>query len=208
MALVPNDAGTYTDERTGLVFQTISIGESLGYGQAPGPVAVPQPAIYIPPSAATPTGGWDTRSRDAAGKLITNQQNSSQYWMDAGYSGPEPDYATKALYSDAQYAYDNAVRIANDRAAQYGSAALSPAIQTLVTTPERYTRAQINALPPANNAVQNADEMLRELADYANTIANFLIQNAILIVCILVAIFVLPNLLSGASGAVFAGRRR
>ena len=53
-----------------------------------------------------PGGGCDTRAADlaAAGISVPSQQIGSQFWMNSGYSGPEPDLATKAKFSDAQVA--------------------------------------------------------------------------------------------------------
>jgi hypothetical protein len=45
----------------------------------------------------------DTRERDAAGNLVTNQIGS-QYWMDAGFTGIEPSLEVKAAFSTAEYA--------------------------------------------------------------------------------------------------------
>lgn len=79
---------------------------------------------------ATPIS--DTRARDASGNLTTNQVHGSQYWMDAGYTGPEPDAVTKAAFSDAQAAYDSAVARAIALKAVYGADKLSPAIKEIL----------------------------------------------------------------------------
>lgn len=90
-----------------------------------------QAMAAVPPTqvaAAVPV--TDTRARDAAGRLTTTQ-TGSQYWMDAGYTGPEPDAATKAAYTDALLAYNKAVVQARALADKYGTDNISPRIAEL-----------------------------------------------------------------------------
>jgi hypothetical protein len=78
--------------------------------------------------------GVDTRQRDDAnGNLTTNQTNSSQWWMNAGYNGPEPSLSTKAMFSDASVAYANAQKIAQDFVEKYGRDKVDPAILYIAT---------------------------------------------------------------------------
>lgn len=51
-------------------------------------------------------GGCDTRGSDmvAGGIKVASEQIGSQWWMNTGYAGPEPDLATKAKFSDATVA--------------------------------------------------------------------------------------------------------
>src|SRR5512136_1574194 len=111
MGFTTNPDGSVTDERTGQTFINAAIGYALGYGTGSAPAPVEQPPLVIPESESSP-GGFDYRQRDAAGQLTTIQENSNQYWMNAGYTGKDPSMAIKAAYSDAQYAYNNAVAIA------------------------------------------------------------------------------------------------
>lgn len=129
MGWIHNANGTVTDERTGLVFSTETMGNALGYGQTPAAVAVPQPPRqYVNSDGSI---GMDYRARDSRGNLITNQTNSSQFWMDAGYSGPEPTMDDKRAYSDANYAYENAQRIIEQRAREHGISNINPSLRPL-----------------------------------------------------------------------------
>ncbi|MFA5379070.1 MAG: hypothetical protein WC455_25165 [Dehalococcoidia bacterium] len=74
----------------------------------------------------------DTRARDATGKLTTNQVGS-EYWLNAGYVGPEPDEATKKRYTDAAAAYQAAQAQADALAATYGKDRLQPALKAITT---------------------------------------------------------------------------
>jgi hypothetical protein len=91
----------YIDPRTGLMFENESIARSLGYGQAPAPMPVAQAPLTYQNSDGTT--GIDYRERDANGNLTTNQIGS-QFWMNAGYTGPEPTMEVKRAFSSAEYA--------------------------------------------------------------------------------------------------------
>lgn len=96
---------TYICNRTGETFVNQAVAENIhgvGYCDNVAPVAVVQAAIIIPVSASSP-GGVDTRARDASGNLITNQIGS-QFWMNEGFTGPEPTLEVKAAFSTAEYA--------------------------------------------------------------------------------------------------------
>lgn len=128
---------TYTDPRTGLIFENESIARALGYGQPATPQAVVQPAVVIQPSASSP-GGLDTRLRDANGNLVTNQIGS-QFWMDENavktnqYSESDPDMATKKVYSGAE----NAAGWLNDYANLLinGGNSISPNVAAIAIRP-------------------------------------------------------------------------
>jgi len=74
----------------------------------------------------------DTRERDSTGRLTTTQVGS-EYWMDAGYVGPEPDEATKKRYADAAAAYQAAQKQVDALAETYGKDRLQPALQKITT---------------------------------------------------------------------------
>lgn len=56
--------------------------------------------ILIPASASVPMGGCDTRARDSAGNLTTNQTGGLQFWMDANFGGNEPTLDQKKTWVD------------------------------------------------------------------------------------------------------------
>lgn len=75
--------------------------------------------------------GTDTRLRDSQGNLVTNQVGS-QYWMDAKYAGVEPLMIEKAMLTDAQAAYDQAVLKAIALKNQYGDTKLNDNLKKLL----------------------------------------------------------------------------
>jgi hypothetical protein len=64
-------------------------------------------------------------------------QIGSQYWMNAGYTGEEPDTETKRAYSDAQRAYDSAVLQANALIGKYGDAKVSAGVKSIATVKQK-----------------------------------------------------------------------
>lgn len=195
MGWIQNANGSVTDERTGMEFMTVSIGESLGYGGGTAAVTAPQTLITIPASASSP-GGIDSRARAANGNLITNQTRSSQFWMDAGYVGQEPDLEVKQHYSSADYAYQNAQAIAADAVKKYGETFVSPAIAALVDNH--------NVQNPINIQSPQIPQSLNDLMKGANLWIDWLAKNALLVVIVIGVIIVLPRLLSAA---IPSGRR-
>lgn len=75
----------WQDPRTGLWFASQELAQKMGYNQ---PITYNQNPI-------SPSYGQ-----------IDNSQKGSQFWMDSGYRGAEPDLATKAAFSDVGYARD------------------------------------------------------------------------------------------------------
>jgi len=96
------------------------------------PIAQPAPVTVVI-NTVKPYEGVDTRARDAHGNLTTNQGNGNQFWMAAGYKGPEPNEDTKRAFNDAQAAYENAVKSANDLIAIHGKDRVNPAILAIST---------------------------------------------------------------------------
>ena len=68
-------------------------------------------ATYIKPSAADPTGGYDTRQLDLLrGDVVTpSMQVGSEIWMDTLFTGTEPTAAQKSLMTTADYEYAFAI---------------------------------------------------------------------------------------------------
>jgi hypothetical protein len=104
----------YTCARTGDTFANAAMARQLVKDcDAKPPVAVKCDPLAIRPGESSP-GGMDYRARDANGNLITNQ-SGSQYWMDGAavefnqYSLDDPSMETKAQFSDANYAYADAL---------------------------------------------------------------------------------------------------
>lgn len=195
MGWIQNANGSVTDERTGMDFMTVSIGESLGYGGGTAAVTAPQTLITIPASASSP-GGIDSRARDANGNLITNQTRGSQFWLDSGYVGQEPDLEVKQHYSSADYAYQNAQAIAADAVTKYGETFVSPAIAALVDNH--------NVQNPINIQSPQIPQSLNDLMTGVNLWIDWLAKNALLVVIVIGVIIVLPRLLSAA---IPSGRR-
>jgi len=198
MGWIQNANRTVTDERTGQVFASASIGESLGYGGGnPTNPTVPS-AIVIPKSPSSP-GDIDSRARDANGNLTTNQTQSSQFWMDAGYVGAEPDLATKAKFSDAQYAYTNAQKIAQNAINNYGINNVSPAMQSL---------AVVHAATPVNIESPQIPPSMDRLMLGLDTGINWVTNNLFVIAIVIGAILLLPHLLGmlSAPRTIMRGR--
>lgn len=152
-------------------------------------------AMAIPVSVSSP-GGIDSRARDANGQLTTNQQNSSQYWMNGGYTGVEPTMAVKAAYSDAQFAYNNAVAIA--QAAQSALPYTSGYINQLARSPAP------NIAPPSDqpNSIQMPD--LSAFTGGINSLIKWATDNFFLIVIVIVGVMIMPSLIGMVSGSVRA----
>ena len=58
-------------------------------------------------------------------------QIGTQFWMDAGYTGPEPDQETKLAYTNALVAYNAAVAKARALKEKYGDVNLNAKIAAL-----------------------------------------------------------------------------
>lgn len=109
---------THQTKTTNAQIATASV-QTAVTNQAMAAATVPAattPGIYVP---------TDTR-------IPGTTQVGSQYWMDAGYTGPEPDAATKAAYSDAVVAYNAAVAQAQALAKKYGDTNISAPIKALI----------------------------------------------------------------------------
>jgi hypothetical protein len=211
----------YTNPRTGDTFISQAVSDAIEGVNPVQPVgtgvAVVTAPVYIPASDSSP-GGWDTRARDVYGNLVTNQTDGNQYWMDTGYSKPDPVLSVKAAYSDAQVAYNNAVAIAKAATAKYGSL-VSAKVGALATsaipagTPAfDYTNGAAN-IQQANTAfaasVQTASQQTAvassaSLSDITGAFDPYItwIKNNILLCVIAVAVVVLlPRLIpSGSRG--------
>ncbi len=185
MGWIRNINGTVTDERTGNTFISASVGESLGYG---GGTAAPEAAksfnIPIPVSASSP-GGTDTRLRDKAGNLITNQ-TGSQYWMDEGYTGPEPNLERKTAFSSADYARDWIQDLASGYKEQYGNL-VSPRTEVIAGYP--------NTMSYEDEDMANA--MLKRLSGMGNNVYDFLSDNGMVILIFIGGLALIPALLGG-----------
>ena len=64
-------------------------------------------------------------------------QIGSQYWMNAGYTGVEPSEEEKAVYTDAQRAYEDAVSQANALIGKYGESKVTPAVKAIATVKQK-----------------------------------------------------------------------
>jgi hypothetical protein len=186
MGWIQNANKTVTDERTGQVFASAGIGESLGYG---GGNSIPdRPTVNLPiPKSASSPGGIDSRARDLNGNLTTNQTQSSQFWMDAGFVGQEPDLATKAKFSDAQYAFTNAQKIAQNAINNYGINNVSPAVQSLTV---------VHAATPVNVESPQIPPSIDRLMLGLDTGINWVTNNLFVIAIAFAALLILPGLLS------------
>lgn len=117
-------------------------------------------------------------------KTVEQLQRGSQYWMDSGYTGPEPSLEEKAKYSTAEYARDWAAAYARTVAAS--GAAISPAIQKIVVE-----------YPPAAGTELD----LSGLTDMINAGVKWLTENILVVVIVVAATIVLPRLLPAATGS-------
>jgi hypothetical protein len=148
---------TYYCKRTGQTFATEAIAKSLVSNcDAETPKAVEQaPIAYLNSDGSI---GMDSRARDAGGNLITNQEGS-QFWMDAGYTGAEPPMEVKAIFSSAEYARDWAGEALRTIAAANPGVQLSDAMGNIVNYPVTTGTAEIwkamPALNPANSVNYN-----------------------------------------------------
>jgi len=186
MGWIQNANKTVTDERTGQVFASAVIGESLGYGG--GNFVPDRPTVNLPiPKSTSSPGGIDSRARDANGNLTANQTNSSQFWMDAGFVGQEPDLAKKAEFSDAQYAFSNAQKIAQNAINNYGKNNVSPAVLAL---------SEIHTATPQNIESPQIPASMDRLMLGLDTGINWITNNLLVIVIFFAAIFIIPGLLS------------
>jgi hypothetical protein len=198
MGWIQNANKTVTDERTGMVFASTGIGESLGYGG--GNFVPDRPTVNLPiPKSGSSPGGIDSRARDLNGNLKTNQTKDSQFWMDAGYVGAEPDLATKAVFSDAQYAYTNAQKIAQNAINNYGRNNVSPAVQSL---------AVVHAATPVNVESPQIPPSMDRLMLGLDTGINWVTNNLFVIAIVIGAILLLPHLLGmlSAPRTIMRGR--
>lgn len=135
-------------------------------------------------AAAFAAGIHDTRAADLAraGIRVPSQQtNSSQFWMDTGYNGPEPSLNVKALYSDAQYAYDTAQ--ATIAAARNNVVYVPPAApqQVVQYQPAPVPQGSGLDLSGINTALQQG--------------VNWIQANLLIVVLVLAAVIFLPAIL-------------
>jgi hypothetical protein len=96
---------------------------TLAAQAAPVAVNVNIPETYVPK---------DTRARDKDGNLTTIQQNCSEWWMDAGYNGPEPTDDEKKKWTDANAAYQNAVDTISNLAKTTRPELMNPKVAALI----------------------------------------------------------------------------
>jgi hypothetical protein len=129
---------------------------------------------------------------NTTGKVEPVQQGS-QFWMNSDYTGPEPDLATKAAYSTAEYARDWAATYL--RSVTASGAAVSPAVQKIVVE-----------YPPAGatSAAAGTTLDLSGLTGMINAGVKWLTENILTVIIVVAAIIVLPRLLSAATSS---GRR-
>lgn len=116
--------------------------------------------------------------------VVEQLQQGSQFWMDSGYTGPEPSLEVKAAYSTAEYARDWAAAYAKTVAAS--GAAVSPAIQKIVVE-----------YPPAGATGTGFD--LSGLTDMINAGVKWLTENILVVIIGVATIIVVPRLLSAAT---------
>lgn len=132
----------------------------------------------------------------------------SQYWTDPKYTGTQPSLPVKAAYSTADYARDFAGTMANMYVA--AGADVSPTIAaiarmypTLPSLPVTTASAKASAMAP--RAIEkSADELISEAGNIFSKAIDWLTNNLLTVVIVVVAIFVLPSVL----GAVLPARRR
>lgn len=148
---------TYTCKRTGETFATESMAKSIVSNcDGTPPVAVEQaPVKYTNSNGSV---GIDTRARDSGGNLITNQEGS-QFWMNAGYTGDEPPMEVKAFFSSADYARDWAGEAIRAYAAANPGTTLSSNMDVVQQYPVTESTAQvwkkIPALAPSAGVTYN-----------------------------------------------------
>jgi hypothetical protein len=186
-----NANGTYTNDRTGNTYanQALSVaidGDDTAWAAGQG-VAVVSTAIPIKAydNAGNVISANDTRARDIYGNLVTNQTQSSQYWMNAGYTGADPTYSQKLASDDAMVAYNNAVAIAQAAASKYGFGGVSAGIAALSQSSSTQTQGQTSSTTAA----------LPDLAGLASPYITWITNNLLWIVLIVAGIYIVPSLI-------------
>ena len=189
--LAPNQ---FQNERTGRVYATAALaiaidGDDTAWSKGVG-VAVTTAPIKIEAydNAGNIIGAYDTRARDIYGNLVTNQTQSSQYWMNAGYTGEDPTYAEKLYADDAMRAYNNAVNIAV--LAAQTNPQVSSGIRTLAASEPQQ---QSYTPSPTTTAA------LPDLAAYFSPLIQWASKNALYIIGVIAAIYILPLLIPAPS---------
>lgn len=118
----------------------------------------------------------------------SNSQQGSQFWMQSDYTGSEPSLDVKALYSDAQYAYNQIPALIAALGITSGQPNINPSVQTILTN-------QAATTAPATSTGLD----LSGLAKSGQGIIDFLAQNALVLTIGIGVILLLPTVTSALS---------
>lgn len=131
-------------------------------------------------------------SQQAAGTVLPCDY--SQYWLCPGYQGPEPPLSTKAVYSDAQYAYDRAQQSLAQHVEYQRQ--INAGVNEVAAV--KYVLASNPTIQPT---MQNMGLDLSGLNNVINQGISWLSKNALVVVIVVGAAIFLPNLARAVTGS-------